>query len=136
MTALQFAVFIRAGWRCAFCACNLAKPVRVADEPTVCALDVRGDDSSIVASCMACAGQYARHWPNTCAYSVEAARRILGLYDGHAVSGPFVDYLESCVPAKLGIRTPFSMALARIEAQRHQELDLVAGKRLARKAAA
>lgn len=64
-------------------------------------------------------------------YSREMARRLLGREPAFR-SGPFEDYLDLVckfnpdVPARMkrGLLTPFSTALARIEAQRNLPLDL------------
>ena len=124
MTPFELAIFIRAGWRCAWCACDLRMTKTTADQPRILRLDVTDGDSSTVASCCACALEYARWWPNTCVYSVENAKRALVRHNG---SGPFVDYLERATEGR-GYLRPFYTALARIEAQRHVPLDLVAAK--------
>lgn len=116
------AVLRRGGNRCAWCACKLDTG-RVSDRGVVCQLDVSGDDSSMVASCVACAGEYTRWWTFSVRYSVEAAKRIIGRH-GSTGSGPFVDYLQRITGDDFAFRT----ALARIEAQRHAPLDLVREK--------
>lgn len=133
------AVIRRGGHRCAWCACKLDTG-RAADIGDVCRLDVTGNDSSMVASCVACAAEYARWWRRGVEYSHEAAKRILGRHNGFVFSGPFVDYLESVCGAfvirsgkrsgkRSGFLTPFTTALARVEVQRNAELDLLREKR-------
>lgn len=116
--ALLDAILRRANHRCAWCGCKLIL------SGVVCRLDVLENDSSFVASCRECAGEYAKRWPMTRAYSVENAKRFLGRCP-RTGSGPFVDYLEARVRVmRRGIFTPFSTALARVEAQRNAPLDL------------
>ncbi|MBK9260806.1 MAG: hypothetical protein IPM54_13430 [Polyangiaceae bacterium] len=127
------AVLRRGGYRCAWCACAL-NTGRTADTGTVCKLDVFDGPTSVVASCIACAAEYSRWWDHSRAYTIENAKRILGRANALA-SGPFVDYLENiCGPMVIrsgsksgkrsGLLTPFTTALARIEAQRNAPLDL------------
>lgn len=124
------AVLHRGGYRCAWCGCDLTN-ARVADSATVCKLDIFDGPGSVVASCIACAAEYSRWWHYANVYTIENARRILGR-DGALRSGPFVDYLERVcgfdpsIPerAKRGLLTPFTTALARVEAQRNAPLDV------------
>jgi hypothetical protein len=127
------AVLRRGNHRCAWCACAL-NTGRTADQSTVCKLDVLENNSSFVASCLSCAAEYSRWWNYAFAYSVDNAKRILGR-DGALASGPFVEYLERvcgfhdvfagrAVDKRKGLLTPFTTALARIEAQRNLPLDL------------
>lgn len=110
------AVIQRADYRCAWCGCKLML------SGVVCRLDVLENDSSFVASCRECAGEYAKHWPMNHAYSVENAKRFLGRCS-RTGSGPFVDYLEGKTKGR-GYLLPFNTALARVEAQRKAPLDL------------
>jgi len=129
--AIVAAILARGNHRCAWCACKL-NTGRVADQGVVCQIDVSENESSFVASCAACNLEFRSWWPDLVFYSVENARRFLGRHKGAVFSGPFEDYLDlvckfnSDVPerAKRGYQTPFSTALARIEAQRNAPLDL------------
>lgn len=131
--AIVAAVIRRGGNRCAWCACAL-NTGRHADDGTVCKLDALDNDSSMVASCVACAAEYAKWWRHDLAYSYEAAKHILGRHNGLVFSGPFVDYLESICGAfvirsgkRSGFLTPFTTALARVEVQRNTPLDIRKG---------
>jgi hypothetical protein len=128
------AVIRRGGNRCVWCSCKLDLGQRVADRGTVCQLGLTGTDDVLVASCVACNAEFTRWWTYRSTYCVESAKRILGRH-GATTSGPFVDYLESvCGPLvvrsgrmpgkRSGLLTPFTTALARIEAQRHAPLDI------------
>lgn len=132
------AVLRRGNNRCAWCACALSTG-RAADTGTVCMLDVFGDmggrHDSVVASCLSCAAEYSRWWSFAFAYSVDNAKLVLGRHDGLVFSGPFVEYLErACgfvdvfagrtVDKRKGLLTPFTTALARVEAQRNAPLDI------------
>jgi len=131
------AVLRRGNHRCAWCACAL-NTGRTADTGTVCKLDIFDGNDSVVASCLSCAAEYSRWWNYEFAYSVDNAKRILGR-DGALTSGPFVEYLERVCgfvdvftgrhsDKRKGLLTPFTTALARIEAQRSAPLDLVREK--------
>lgn len=122
------AVLHRGNHRCAWCA------VKLGTEGTICKLDFFDGPASIVASCLACATEYSRWWDYSYVYTIENSRRILGRHETTG-SGPFVDYLEratnhisiSCgrMSGKVsGLYTPFTTALARIEAQRNAPLDV------------
>ncbi len=113
------AVLVRGNNVCAWCACKLNRG-RIADTGTVCKLDNSENHSSMVASCVACAAEYAGAWVFTHPYTMENARRILGRHTMLVSSGPFVDYLERAT----NDWSAFSTALARIEAQRNLPLDL------------
>lgn len=125
------AVLARGNHVCAWCACKL-NTGRVADQGVVCCLDTSENDSSMVASCVACMREF-HVWfhPLGTPYNVENARRILGRCDA-LKSAPFCDYLDRVCKfdpdaperMKKGLLTPFSTALARIEAQRNLPLDL------------
>lgn len=124
------AVLVRGGHHCAWCACKL-NTGKVADQGVVCVLDNSENDSSMVASCTTCNMEFRKWWSGRLPYSREMARRLLGREPAFK-SGPFEDYLDLVckfnpdIPsrAKRGYQTPFSTALARIEAQRNLPLDL------------
>jgi hypothetical protein len=91
----------------------------------------------MVASCIACDAAFRGYWWYHQPYSIETAKRILGRHDGFVTSGLFVDYLEratnhiSIACGRMGgkasgLYTPFATALARVEAQRWQELEVAA----------
>lgn len=131
------AVIRRGGYRCAWCACAL-NTGRTADVGTVCKLDILDGNDSVVASCLSCAAEYSRWWNYAFVYSVDNAKRILGR-DGALISGPFVEYLERVcgfadvfagrtVDKRKGLLTPFTTALARVEAQRNARLDIRKGQ--------
>lgn len=131
------AVLHRGNNHCAWCACVLSTG-RAADTGVVCKLDVLENDSSFVASCLSCAAEYAKWWSYAFTYSVDNAKRILGR-DGALTSGPFVEYLERVcgfqdvfagrtADKRKGLLTPFTTALARVEAQRNAPLDLAREK--------
>lgn len=131
------AVLRRGNNHCAWCACAL-NTGRVADAGTVCKLDALANDSSMVAACLSCAAEYSHWWNYAFVYSIDNAKRILGR-DGALTSGPFVEYLErACgfadvfagrtVDKRKGLLTPFTTALARIEAQRNAPLDIRKGR--------
>jgi hypothetical protein len=131
------AVLHRGGYRCTWCACALNKG-RAADTGAVCKLDSYAMDSSVVASCLSCSVEFAKWWRTGIEYTLDNAKRILGR-DGALTSGPFVEYLERVCgfadvfagrhsEKRKGLLTPFTTALARIEAQRNTPLDLVREK--------
>jgi hypothetical protein len=80
------------------------------------------NDSSLVASCRECAGEYGRQWLMVHTYSFANAKRFLGRCP-RTGSGPFVDYLEGKTKGR-GYLMPLNTALARIEAQRNAPLDV------------
>lgn len=129
--SLLESIMHRAGNRCAWCACRLSTGL-YASKGVVCRLDISDEPSSMVASCIVCNAEFSRWWTFIVPYSVDSAKRILGRHSGFVFSGPFVEYLDRVagfnadVPAraKRGYLTPFSTALARIEAQRHAPLDI------------
>ncbi len=130
------AVLRRGNNRCAWCACALSTG-RHADRGVVCRLNgfLGADSKSFVAACFSCAYEFAKWWSFGFAYSFDDAKRILGRHDGLAFGGPFVEYLErACgfvdvfagrtVDKRKGLLTPFTTALARVEAQRNASLDI------------
>lgn len=110
------AVLSRGGHRCAWCTAKLGT------SGVVCYLDVLDSDSSMVASCRECAGEYAKWWPFARAYSPVNVERFLGRCP-HTQSSPFLDYLEKRMAGR-GYQNPLHAAIARIEAQRNAPLDL------------
>lgn len=116
------AVLRRGSFKCAWCGCAL-NTGRVADRGVVCQLGLTGDDDSMVASCVACNGEFVRRWRYSVTYSIESAKRLLGRH-GATGSGPFVDYLQRA----MGDDFAFTTALDRVEAQRNAPLDVVREK--------
>jgi hypothetical protein len=116
--SLVSAVIRRGGHRCAWCSCKLDTGL-TCDRGTVCKLDQSEAPTSLVASCVACAAQYAMHANVSCAYSTANAIRSLAR-DSILESGPFVDYIVGATDNMAAFET----ALDRIEAQRHAPLDI------------
>lgn len=123
------AILRRGNFKCGWCAVALGVN---GVKSVVCRLDSSEDDRSMVASCASCNEQFTRWWPYAEPYSVESAKRRLGQFGGHVFTGPFIDYLNSAArfdstkaaSPKRGLLTPFTTALARIEAQRNAPLDV------------
>ena len=128
--ATKQAVLARGNYRCAWCDAKIYTG-RKCDEGTVCKLGLCESANMMVSSCVSCARLFATYWPAGVEWSIGAAVNKLGP-DNVVESAPFVDYLF----AATGDLRCFDNALARIEAQRNQELDLIAGQRLARKVVA
>jgi hypothetical protein len=117
-------ILARAGHRCAWCDSKLAPNARtVAERPCIDFLDgvaTNREPSNMVASCFGCASTRQSEWPRGEPYTTPRAVAILGA----SIAGPstFSVYLDS-LTAQLAPGVAFEMALARVEAQRWQELE-------------
>lgn len=112
------AVLRRADYRCAWCELDMRRPPEL-HGAVVCHLGVNESDDMMVASCIECRIRFDRWWNYSVTYSVESAKRILGV-DPYFGFSPFGEYLERRTKDFFA----FSRALARIEAQRNAPLDL------------
>lgn len=112
------AIHIRGGMRCAWCGVKY----RGRDDASVDHLDgdpSNNDSTNLVSSCVGCNSSRAHEWPAGETWSpIDAAR-------AHLFAGFWIYLTRRCASLDYGIR--------RAQRQRVELLDMVAGRRLARK---